>query len=99
MRPGTSRIAIFAVLQAGVVGTFDAIAQHAGIPEHHARTTLKNLRREGQVAVHCTSASRAARAGRPRVVYGLASATPDAPAFDSLAFACQVWRQAPQTHL
>ena len=95
MKPGTTRIALLAVLQAGVVGTFDAIAHHAGIPEHHARTTLKNLRREGLVAVHCTAGQRAARAGRPRVAYGMPSAVASAQAFDSLAFARQVWRTTP----
>ena len=88
-------MALLAVMQAGVVGTFDAIARQAGIPEHHARTTLKNLRREGLVAVHCTAGHRAARAGRPRVAYGLPSATASAQAFDSLAYARQVWRTAP----
>lgn len=95
MRPGSARVALLAVLQAGVVGTFDAIAHQAGIPAHQARTTLWNLRREGHICAHPMPADASAGAGRPRVAYEVAQSRPDALPFDSLAFARHAWRQAP----
>lgn len=95
MKPGSARAALLAVLRSGVVGTFDAIAHHAGIPAHQARITLWNLRREGHVCAHPLPSGPSARAGRPRVAYGVADFAQTAQPFDSLAFACQAWRQAP----
>lgn len=88
MRPGDTRIALLAVLQAGVVGTFDAIAVHAGIPAHKASVTLRHLSREGHAQPVASVAT--GGVGRPRVVY--AATQGKRPPFDSLAFACQVWR-------
>ena len=90
MKPGDTRIALLAVLQAGVVGTFDAIAVHAGIPAHKARVTLWDLCREGHARTVAPVAS--GRVGRPRMAYAAATTTAAYQPFDSLAFACQVWR-------
>lgn len=91
MRPaGYARIALLASLQAGVVGTFDALARHAGVPEHQARQTLGNLRREGVVCArrcHVASTVAATPPQRARAVYA-----PAPPVFDALGFMQQVWR-------
>ena len=87
------RAALLATLQAGVVGTFDAIARHAGHPERQVSTTLRHMRREGILEsspVRDTSTGQPRRAGRPRVLYGLARNNPGP--FDALSFAREVWR-------
>jgi len=84
---GPVRAALLAVLQQGVVGTFDALAQHTGLPAHQVRHTLYNLRREGVVATSrptCLSQPQRARA-----IYHPANTT---PAFDALRFVADVWR-------
>ena len=84
---GPVRAALLTVLQQGVVGTFDALARHTGLPVHQVRCTLRNLRREGVVAYtrpHC-----AAQPQRARAIYHPASTT---PAFDALRFVAGVWR-------
>jgi predicted ArsR family transcriptional regulator len=86
------RAALLAVMHSGVVGTFDVIAHHAGIPAHQARTTLWDMRRAGYVSSHPLPPVSRVRAGRPRVVYGVAQMHPTAQPIDSLAFACQAWR-------
>lgn len=92
MRPsGQARIALLAVLQAGTVGAFDALAHAAGVPVVQARQTLGNLRREGVVAAkrdaqHCHVPQRA------RAVYSLAREPAFDSAFDALSFTRQVWR-------
>lgn len=80
MRPaGDIRTALLQALCAGAVGTFDAIAAHAGVPPSAAQNTLATLRREGKAVVHGAQQA-ASQRGRPRAVYG-------AP----LAHACHRW--------
>lgn len=91
MRPaGSARLALLALLQAGAVGTFDALANYARVPEHQARHTLKNLSREGVVVARRNATAGGIFPQRQRAVYAAASAN-DSP-FDSLNFARQVWR-------
>lgn len=91
MRPaGQVRVALLAVLQAGIVGTFDVLARHANVPESQARQTLWDLRREGLAT---SSRPRPIGAGRPqhlRAIY--APAANDGGPFDPVSFARQVWR-------
>jgi len=90
MRPaGQARIALLAVLQAGTVGAFDALAHAAGVPVVQARQTLWNMRREGIVAAKRDTANSLAPQ-RQCAIYALAPAN-DSP-FDALAFARQAWR-------
>lgn len=99
MRPngrpaGSVRLALLATLQAGVVGTFDAMARHAGVPPEKARFVLDNLRREGVACswrsdIPVCPAKR--RVGRPPVVYG-PQAVLDGGSLDALAFVRQAWR-------
>lgn len=99
MRPngkpaGPVRLALLAALQAGVVGTLDAMARHAGVPADKARITLANLRREGVACswrsdIPVCPAKR--RVGRPPVVYGPQAAI-DGGSLDALAFVRQAWR-------
>ena len=42
---GPVRLALLAALQAGVVGTLDALARHAGVPADKARITRIRERR------------------------------------------------------
>ena len=91
---GPVRVALLAVLQAGVVGTFDAMARHAGVPPEKARFVLDNLRREGvacswqmDIAAGCPVKR---RVGRPPVVYG--PPVVDVGPLDALAFVRQAWR-------
>lgn len=89
MRPaGAARLTILALLQGGTVGSFDAIASAAALPEQQAINTLKNLRREGLVR----PVGRDTR-HRRRVVYAPAAACEP---FDALADAAShlrtVWR-------
>jgi len=90
---GPVRLALLAALRAGVVGTFDAMARHAGVPPEKARITLDSLRREGvacswQIDIAGCPAKR--RVGRPPVVYG--PPVVDCGPFDALAFVRQAWR-------
>lgn len=91
---GPVRVALLAALQAGVVGTFDAMARHAGVPPEKARMTLDTLRREGvacswQVDISAGCPAKR-RVGRPPVVYG--PPVIDAGPLDALAFVRQAWR-------
>ena len=90
---GPVRVALLAALRAGVVGTFDAMARHAGVPPEKARITLDSLRRDG---VACSSRLDSPsypskrKVGRPPVVYG--PPVVDCGPLDALAFVRQVWR-------
>lgn len=98
MRPkgkpaGPVRLALLAALQAGVVGSLDALARHAGVPADKARITLANLRREGVACswrsdIPVCPAKR--RVGRPPVVYGCPAI--GGGSLDALAFVRQAWR-------
>ena len=92
MRPaGTARVALVAVLQAGVVGHCEVIAQRAGVPTTQARYTLKNLCREKVAAAVRPGYTQGGAVGRPRVLYALhvpASHNPVA----ALASAVSAWR-------
>jgi predicted ArsR family transcriptional regulator len=68
------------------VGTFDALAAHAGVPPVEAQRTLRNLRYEGRVVTHRTPEQRA-KQGRPRVVYAVPSAN-----YDLDRLICASWR-------
>lgn len=76
MRPaGSVRFALVQALFEGAVGTFDALAVHAGVTPAQAQHTLSALRREGKVEEHGPAQAKAKR-GRPRLVYRLASTPP-----------------------
>lgn len=91
MRPArTTRLALLAVLQAGYVGTFDALARCAGVCEHQAQQTLWNLRREGVVQTHRPTCHASAQPQRLRVIY--APVNPNSQPIDALRFAAVVWR-------
>lgn len=82
------RLALLAALQAGAVGTFDAIARHAGVPERQARQTLANLRRAGVVQSHrpdCTACA----PQRTRHIYAPSQPSPH---IDALRFVAAAWR-------
>lgn len=88
-RPASyARLALLAALQAGAIGTFDAMARHAGVPERQARQTLANLRRAGVVQCHRPDCQ-ASAPQRTRHIYA-----PAAPAhhIDALRFVAQAWR-------
>lgn len=99
MRPpglpaGPVRVALLAALQAGVVGTVDVMARHAGVPPDKARIALDHLRREGvacswRVDIPVCPVKR--RVGRPSVVYG-PQAVLGGGALDALAFVRHAWR-------
>lgn len=92
MRPaGSARVALLALLQAGMVGQVDAFAARAGIPPTQARRTLVNLCRE-EVAQSAPCAESCGAVGRPRVVYAAAVSEAERNPFDSLNFARLVWR-------
>ena len=92
MRPaGPARLALLAVLQAGAVGTFDALARQAQVPVSQARQTLKNLRYQGAVDSIRPSAHNCGQPQRARAIYQQA-ANDGACAFDALSFVRQVWR-------
>lgn len=88
-RPASfARRALLSALAGGAVGTFDAIAQHAGVPPHQARRTLDNLRRAGLVRsqrpdIEC------AQPQRTRHIYA-----PSQPSqhIDALRWVTQSWR-------
>jgi len=92
MRPmGEVRCALVQALCDGVVGTFDALAAHAGVPIDKAQRTLGCLRREGKVAVQST-VHVAAQRGRPRLVYRLASSPPITRHWDLDRTLSSAWR-------
>lgn len=93
MRPaGHYRLALLAALQAGAVGTFDALARHVGVPEREARYTLANLRRERVIDALRPISTGVAQPQRLRAIYGQAAAN-DAPiTLDVLSFASRAWR-------
>ena len=81
---GHARAVLISALRSGAQGTFDVLACHVGICPAIARTTLKELRRSGLVAVQGRVALTGP--GRPCSVYVV-----NRP-FDALGFTCQVWR-------
>lgn len=83
---GSTRAALLDTLAAGVSGTYQALAEAAGVQPEAARATLKELSRCKQVRA-LERQRTDGRAGASRVVYG-AHQDP----FDSLGFALQVWR-------
>ena len=97
MRPaGNARLALLAVLQAGAVGTFDALANYARVPERQAQQTLWDLRREGVVVARRNATAGGIFPQRQRAEYvhytAVAFGAANDNAFDSLSFARQVWR-------
>lgn len=91
-----ARAAILGAMQAGAVGTFEDLAEHAGVPAPLARNELHQLAFFGRVAVvaRCPNPH---GAGRPRSVYALhddphAQAMQALQPVDVLAFARQCWR-------
>lgn len=93
MRPvGEVRAALLHALRSGAVGTFDALAAHAGVEPERAQTTLGHLCREGGVVVKATHQPEARR-GRPRAVYALADAAPPPSSRWALdRTLCAAWR-------
>jgi predicted ArsR family transcriptional regulator len=82
MRPaGAARQSLARLLDAGMTGTYRALAAAAGVPEPAARATLKELSRCG----HAAADERARRAAP--AVYARA-----APPLDTLAYVRQAWR-------
>lgn len=73
------RAAIMQALCAGAVGTYDALAAHAGVAPAQAQITLGHLAREGKAVAEPDAPQGAPRRGRPRAVYALAATNP-APA-------------------
>jgi len=93
MRPcGQVRIALLAVLQAGIAGTFCELARQAQVPELRARQTLKELRRAGVVAAIRPAMPNSAFPQRSRAIYSQPAANDDDAPFDTLSFARQAWR-------
>ena len=90
---GDTHRAMLAALRSGVVGTFDAIASHAGVCPNQARMVLEYFRRCGitqtRHASTCTPTGQR-QPGRPRVVHALRAAPADVG--DPLNFTRQVWR-------
>jgi predicted ArsR family transcriptional regulator len=84
-----ARQALLHALHSGASGTWEALARHAGVDPHKARRILDNMRRHGAVVAQPPPAGTARpTVGRPRAIY--APVAP--PQFDSLSYACQVWR-------
>jgi predicted ArsR family transcriptional regulator len=90
MTAAQARVAILGAVQAGAVGTFEAIAERAGVPAPLALGVMHDLRYRGRVAVVARSRNPAGH-GRPRAVYALQGADALAPV-DVLAFARNCWR-------
>lgn len=94
-RTHTVRSALVHALRAGAVGTFDVLAQHAGLGPDHApsvQITLANMCREGKVIVTHTQQVAFTR-GRPRAVYALAcEAPPPRPSVELGHRLCVAWR-------
>lgn len=82
MKPhATARQSLVRLLDAGMTGTYHALAAAAGVPVRTAQATLKELSRCGQ-------ARAAARARRTApAVYARAPVQ-----FDTLAYVRQAWR-------
>lgn len=92
--PGPCRLALLAVLQAGAVGTFAALARQAQVPEQQAKYTLANLSREC-VAKTQRHSGHSVFPQRAPAIYSYnsaASAQPPERPLDALRFAAQVWR-------
>lgn len=96
MNPGgrphsQTRTRLAEVVRAGVVGTWDVLAMHAGVaPDHRVMHALTKLCRSGAVVVRGVQPRGRGR-GRLPAVYG----APDhvlGSAVDPLSFARQVWR-------
>lgn len=88
-RPASfARRALLSALASGAVGTFDAIAQHAGVPPHQARRTLDNLRRAGLVCSQRPD-TECVHPQRTRHIYA-----PSQPSqhIDALRWVAQAWR-------
>ena len=77
-------------LDSGLIGSYECLAQQAGVAANEARYTLHNLKREG-LAVKVDRQPLGTGAGRPRTVFARA---PDggAEVFDSLATLQRLWR-------
>ena len=87
--PSAATVAVLALLQAGVSGTYDQLAAQAGLPPSEVSVALRNLRRYGHISV--MDSVQPGTTGRPRVIYTLKPAD-DVQAFDALAFLRQHWR-------
>lgn len=82
----SARTALINTLAAGFAGTYDALAELAGVRPEAAQATLKELSREGKACVSGRQ-RRAGKAGAAPAVYAARR-----PTFDSLGFTLQVWR-------
>lgn len=92
--PQAIRSALIGAMQAGAVGTYDALAACAGLaPDQlqQVQTTLWHLCREGKAVVARTHRG-PRRPGRPRAVYVLASDAGPAPCRALDAILCSAWR-------
>lgn len=91
MRPfRTSRLALLCVLQRGYSGTFDQLAEFAGVCERQAQQTLWNLRREGLVQARRPNCHISTQPQRARVIYSRLNPV-DKP-IDALRFTSVAWR-------
>lgn len=86
MKAGDTRRALAKLLDAGMAGTYQALALAAGLPEQSTRATLKEMSRCGQAAARDRAEGSGTR-GRAAAVYG----APSVP-IDPLAVVRQAWR-------
>ena len=89
MTTAQARLAILGAVEAGAIGTFEALARRASVPPRMARLVVHRLSREGRITP-VDKESLAASAGRPRAVYALKR--DDAQPVDVLAFVRSCWR-------
>lgn len=85
---GPARLALMALISAGVCGTYHTLAHQAGVPPKMAGVTLRNLRRARVVGV---AGYEVAGVGRPRAIYAPARCAP-APGRELMAHLQGVWR-------
>lgn len=86
-RPASAeRQVLLACINAGLAGTCDDLAQHAGLPSDQVQRHLKELRRAGQVA-RAGQQRQAGHGGASRAVYAPLQAVVDA-----LAHVRTAWR-------
>jgi predicted ArsR family transcriptional regulator len=85
---GPVRRALLQALEAGITGTYEALAAVAGVDAADARATLKEIRRAGLVC----GRNRQRRTGRPGAAPAIYGRPGHEAAMDSLGHVLQVWR-------
>lgn len=83
---GSTRKRLLDLLTGGCIGDYESLAGLAGVRPETARTTLKELSRDGKACAR----ERKRSSGRPGASPAVYAATQ--PPFDALGFALRVWR-------